>query len=138
MSVRVAVTRSHHATARRKEPVMTAVATKIADEYLRAWLAKDVEKALSYVADDVVCDAPTGRITGLAGYRKFLEPFVHILVGGEVTDVLGDDTHAATVYLVDTPFAKDFRGMEYVTVDGGRITHIVSVFDRTPMMQATG
>lgn len=118
--------------------MMTAIATKIADEYLRAWLGRDVEKALSYLADDVVCDAPAGRITGLTGYRRFLEPFVKILVSGEVTDVLGDDTHAATVYAVDTPFAKDFRGMEYLTVEDGKITHIVSVFDRAPMMRAAG
>ncbi|MGW3311146.1 hypothetical protein ACWDG9_31685 [Streptomyces sp. NPDC001073] len=47
-----------------------------------------------------------------------------------------DNTHAATVYTVDLPFAKDFRGMEYLTVEDGRITEVVSVFDLTPIINA--
>ena len=111
-------------------------AQKIADEYVRAWLGGDVEKALSLVADDVVCEAPTGRIEGLAAYRQFLAPFVGKLVSGKVIDVLGHDTHAATVYTTETPFAKDYRGAEYLTVTNGKITHVISVFDRSPMIQA--
>ena len=118
---------------------MTAIigtAQKIATEYVRAWLAGDVEKALSFIADDVVCEAPTGVIQGLAGYRQFLEPFATALVSGTLLDVLGDDDHAAAVYTVETPFAKDFRGMEYLTVEDGKITHAVSVFDLSPMIKA--
>lgn len=112
-------------------------AKKIAEEYVRAWLAGDAEKALSYIADDVVCEAPIGQITGLAGYRKFLEPFATgQVISGELIDVLGDDEHAATVYVVETPFAKDYRGMEYLTVADGKITHIISVFDLSPALKA--
>jgi hypothetical protein len=32
--------------------------------------------------------------------------------------------------------AKDFRGMEYLTVKDGKITHAVSAFDRSPMIKA--
>lgn len=115
---------------------ITGSARQTADEYVRAWLARDVEKALSFVADDVVCEAPSGRITGLDDYRRFLEPFASALVSGELTDVLADDDHAATVYVVETPFGKDVRGMEYLTVVDGRITHVVSVFDRLPAAKA--
>ena len=109
---------------------------KIAEEYVRAWLAGDAEKALSYVADDIVCEAPFGRITGLDGYRQFLAPFVSALVSGELIDVLGDEEHAATVYVVETPFAKDYRGMEYLTVKDGKITEVISVFDMSPSLKA--
>ncbi|MFI9388277.1 nuclear transport factor 2 family protein [Kutzneria sp. NPDC052558] len=119
-----------------EKTVITATARQIADEYLRAWLAGEVDKALALIADDVVCEAPTGRITGLAGYRQFLEPFATTLVRGELVDVLGDDEHAATVYVVDTPAVKDIRGMEYLTVTDGKITHVVSVFDRLPIAKA--
>jgi ketosteroid isomerase-like protein len=122
----------------KEPPVMstTRAAAKIAHEYARAWLGGDVEQAMGLIADDVVCEAPSGRIEGRAGYRQFLEPFATALVGGELIDVLGDDDHAATVYVVQTPFAKDFRGMEYVTVRDGRIAHVVSVFDRAPAIAA--
>lgn len=114
----------------------TDAAQKIADGYVRAWLGGDVEKALGFVADDVVCEAPSGRIEGREAYRQFLAPFVGMLVSGTVIDVLGHDTHAATVYTTETPFAKDYRGAEYLTVAGGKITHVISVFDMSPMIQA--
>ena len=116
----------------------TAPAQQIAREYVQAWLAGDAEKALSFIADDVVCQASTGLVEGLSAYRKFLTPFAADLVSGELIGVLGDDTHAVTVYLVDMPAVKEFRGMEYLTVTGGQITHVISVFDRLPMVQAGG
>jgi ketosteroid isomerase-like protein len=111
---------------------------KIAEQYVRAWLTGDVDTALSLVADDVVCQGPRGTIEGLAGYRQFLEPFAKALLSGDLIDVLADDTHAATVYTTETPFAKDFRGMEYLTVADGKITHIISVFDLSPALKAAG
>ena len=117
---------------------ITGTAEKIATEYVRAWLAGDIEKALSFIADDVVCEAPGGVIKGLAGYRQFLEPFATALISGQLIDVLGDGDRATAVYTVETPFAKDFRGMEYVTVEDSTIVRVISVFDRLPMAQAGG
>ena len=116
----------------------TTTAREIAGEYVRAWLRGDAETALSFIADDVVCEAPNGRITGLAGYRDFLAPFVKMMISGELIDVLADDVHAATVYVVQTPFAKDYRGMEYLTVANGKITEVISVFDLSPALTAKG
>lgn len=115
----------------------TASAQNVAREYVQAWLAGDAEKALSFIAGDVVCQASSGLIEGLAAYRQFLTPFAGMVVRGELIDVLGDGTHAATVYSVDLPAVKEFRGMEYLTVTGGQITHVISVFDRLPMVQAS-
>ncbi|EWM10184.1 nuclear transport factor 2 family protein [Kutzneria sp. 744] len=111
-------------------------AQKIADAYVRAWTGGDAEKALSLVADDVVCEAPTGRIEGIEGYRQFLAPFVGMVANGKVLDVLGHDTHAATVYAVDLPFVQNLHGVEYLTVTDGKISHVISVFDTSPMVQA--
>ena len=111
---------------------MTATtAQEIATEYARAWLAGDVDTALSFVADDVVCAAPGGVIKGVEAYRQFLTPFASALAGSELI-------HAAAVYTVETPFAKDFRGMDYFTVSGGKISQVISVFDRLPAVQASG
>jgi len=112
--------------------------SSIATEYARAWLAGDTEKALTYIADDIVCEAPSGRITGVEGYRDFMTPFATALISGELIDVLADEEHAATVYVLETPFAKEYRSMEYLTVRDGKIAHVVSVFDRAPALAARG
>jgi ketosteroid isomerase-like protein len=116
----------------------TGTAQQITTEYVRAWLAGDADKALSFIADDVVCEAPSGTIKGLAGYRQFLTPFATALISGELIDVLADGDHAAAVYAVEAPFAKDFHGMEYLTVADGKISRVISVFDRLPAVQAQG
>lgn len=118
---------------------MTAADTKqIAEEFVRAWTSKDVEKALSLLADDVVCEAPNGTFEGLERYRAFIEPFAGSILSATVIDVLSSETHAATVYTTDTPFLKDFRGIDYLTVENGKITQVISVFDLLPMAQAGG
>ncbi|MEU6251294.1 nuclear transport factor 2 family protein [Streptomyces sp. NPDC047043] len=120
---------------------MTATNTsaqQIADEFVRAWLGRDVEKALSFLAEDVVCEAPNGRFEGLDRYRQFLQPFASSIISATVIDVLGNDTTAATVYTTDVPFAKDFRGIDHITVKDGKITHVISVFDLSPVIQAGG
>ncbi|WP_329330762.1 hypothetical protein [Streptomyces luteogriseus] len=38
----------------------------------------------------------------------------------------------------DPPFAKDFRGIDHLTVDNGRITHVISAFDLSPVIRAGG
>lgn len=119
---------------------MTAAnpAQKIAEELVRAWTGRDVDKALSFVADDVVLEAPNGTFEGVDGVRQFLEPFVSTMTGAIVIDVLGNDTHAAAVFITETPLLKHFRGMDYLTVGGGKITHLVSHFDLLAVSQAGG
>ncbi|MEV0200960.1 nuclear transport factor 2 family protein [Nonomuraea sp. NPDC050691] len=113
-----------------------ASAQQIAEDYARAWMGGDVEKALGFIAEDVVCDAPAGRIEGLPAYRRFLEGFLPKLTGSSITKILGDDTSAAVVYTTDTTFARDFRAMDYLTLEDGRITYVLTVFDRLPVAQA--
>ena len=55
-----------------KEIVMTeptSPALEIALAYFHAWTGHDLDKAMEYIADDVVCDAPAGRLEGAAAYR---------------------------------------------------------------------
>ena len=35
--------------------------------YFDAWSRKDIDRTMSCVASDIVCDAPTGRIEGADG-----------------------------------------------------------------------
>jgi hypothetical protein len=111
-------------------------ATKIADAYVRAWLAGDIETAMGFIADDVVCQNPGGEITGREAYRQFLEPFAKAVRSSELINVVGDGGHAAAVYVVETPFAKEFRAAEYLTVVDDKITQAITIFDRLPGAQA--
>ncbi|MGW2327744.1 nuclear transport factor 2 family protein [Streptomyces sp. NPDC001700] len=118
---------------------MTTTSTSprtIAETFGRAWMSGDTEKALSLVADDVVCDAPSGRIEGLPGYRKFLEGFLPMLTSATITEVFGDETSAAIIYTTETTFVPDLRASDYLTIAGGKITYIQTVFDRLPITEA--
>jgi hypothetical protein len=37
-------------------------ALRTALAYYHAWTSHDLDKAMSYIADDIVCDAPAGRL----------------------------------------------------------------------------
>ncbi|WP_063730795.1 nuclear transport factor 2 family protein [Streptomyces sp. RTd22] len=113
-----------------------ASARSIAETFGRAWMSGDTETALGLVADDVVCDAPSGRIEGLPGYRTFLEGFLPMLTSATITEVFGDETSAAIVYTTDTTFVSDLRASDYLTIENGKITYVQTVFDRLPITEA--
>ncbi|MGW0949261.1 nuclear transport factor 2 family protein [Streptomyces sp. NPDC002623] len=117
---------------------MNGLAQKTAQGFVKAWTSKDVEKALTFIADDAVCEAPNGTFEGKGGFREFLAPFVGAMTGATVIDVLGDDTNAAAVYTTEVPFASNFRGMDYITVKNGKITRVISHFDLSPLIQSGG
>ena len=60
----------------------TSPALDIALAYHQAWTSHDLDKAMTYIADEIVCDAPAGRLEGAAAYREFMGPFVQILTSG--------------------------------------------------------
>lgn len=111
-------------------------AQMVVEDYARAWTSGDVDTAMSLIADDIVCEAPAGKLEGLPAYRRFTEEFVAVLTGATITKVLGDGTSAAVVYTTDTKFAQGIQAMDYITVESGRIQHILTVFDRLPFSQA--
>ena len=116
---------------------MSAVsAQQIVEDYARAWTGRDVDKAMSYLAEDLVCEAPAGKIEGVPAYREFLAGFLEIMTTATITKVLGDETSAAVVYVTDTKPVQGSRAMDYATVENGKIAHIITVFDRLPFAEA--
>ena len=92
-----------------EEYVMTPL--QVATAYHEAWTSKDLDRAMSYIADDIVCDAPAGRIEGAEAYRASMAPFVQMLLGTELLAAFGDDEKAVVVY--DTPsLSSAFCGCE--------------------------
>src|SRR5262249_48464237 len=62
--------------------------------YHQAWTTHDLDKAMTYIADDITCDAPGARISGAQAYRDFL--------GGVMAQLTGVPT-AAAVGAATTP-----------------------------------
>jgi hypothetical protein len=123
----------------REECAMTAeqpAALRVALAYFEAWTSKDLDGAMAFVADDIVCEAPAGRIEGAAGYRAFLGPFLNIVTGSGLIAAYGDERTALVMYDVATVPVPSAPGAECVTVVDGRITHSRFLFDRLPFEQA--
>jgi hypothetical protein len=114
----------------------TSSALDVALAYHEAWTSHDLEKAMSYIADDIVCDAPAGRLEGAAAYRDFMGPFVQILTSSELVAAFGDDEKAVVVYDTETIPVKSAPGAECVTVKDGKITRSLFIFNRAPFNAA--
>jgi ketosteroid isomerase-like protein len=111
-------------------------ALRVALAYYQAWTGKDIDGAMRHLADDVVCDAPAGRIDGAEAYRQFLGPFAQSLIDSELLAAFGDDTKAVLVYDTRTPPVASAPGAECLTVRDGKIIHNRFIFDRLPFAAA--
>ena len=110
----------------------TSPALHTALPYYHAWTGHDLDKAMSYVADDIVCDAPAGRLEGAAAYRGFMGPFVRILRGATLIAAFGDEHTALIMYDTQTVPVPCAPAAECVTVTDGKITYSRFIFDRAP------
>jgi hypothetical protein len=110
----------------------TSPALRTALAYYQAWTSHDLDTAMSYIADDIICDAPAGRLQGAEAYRGFIGPFVQILTGSKIIAAFGDDETALIMYGTETVPVKAAPGAECVTVKDGKITYSRFVFDRAP------
>ena len=107
-------------------------ALQIALAYYQAWTSHDLDRAMTYIAGDIVCDAPVGRIEGAEAYRGFMAPFVEILKRAELIGGFGDEQTAVVVYDTQTVPVESGPAAEYVKVTDGKITYSRFIFDRLP------
>ncbi len=111
-------------------------ALSVAMDYYHAWTSKDLDRAMTYVAPDIVCDAPGGRIEGAEAFRQFLAPFTQMLTGSDLLAAFGDDQTAVVMYNPHTTPVHDAPSAERLSVRDGKIVHDLLVFDRTPFEAA--
>jgi len=114
----------------------TGRALQTALAYYDAWTAHDVERAMSFVADDIVCHAPAGRLDGALAFRGFMEPFSRIVTRSALIAAFGDDDTAVLMYDTDTVPVPNAPGAECLSVSDGTITRIRIIFDRAPFAAA--
>jgi hypothetical protein len=116
----------------------SAAALETALAYHRAWTGGDFELAMTHVAPDIVCDAPSGRLEGAAAFREFMGPYAQMLTSSDLVAAFGDDDTAVLFYDTGTTLVENAPGAECLTVAGGRITHMRIIFDRLPFDDARG
>jgi hypothetical protein len=96
-----------------------------------------MDLAMSYIADDIVREAPVGRLEGAQAYRGFMEPFTQILQEAKMLAGFGDEHTALVMYDTRTLPVPSAPGAECVTVANGKITHSRLLFDRAPFIAAS-
>jgi len=116
--------------------IARGAALDVALAYFDAWTSHDLDLALTYVAPDVVCEAPAGRLEGAAAFRAFMEPFAATVTRAEVVSAAGDDERALVLYDPITARVGSAPGAEATRVEDGRITWMRIVFDRLPFAEA--
>lgn len=104
--------------------------------YHHAWTNHDFDQAMTHIAEDIVCQAPAGRLDGAEAFRGFMGPFAQILIRSDLIAAFGDETTAVLMYDTDTAPVRDAPGAECLTVAGGKITHMRIIFDRLPFEAA--
>jgi ketosteroid isomerase-like protein len=111
-------------------------ALDVALAYFDAWTSHDMDRAMGYVADDVVCEAPAGRLEGAAAFRGFMGPFSGIVTSARLVSAAGDAARALVLYDTTTVPVASAPGAEATRVRDGRIVWMRIVFDRLPFAQA--
>jgi len=114
----------------------STAAMDVALAYHRAWTSHDFDRAMTYIAEDIVCQAPAGRLEGADAFRGFMGPFAQMLTRSNLVAAFGDDEKAVLMYDTDTVPVQDAPGAECLTVAGGKITHMRIIFDRLPFEAA--
>lgn len=107
-----------------------ATAYDIVKQYHDAWTGGDVDHAMTYVADDIVCRAPGVDLDGKDAYRGFIGGFAPMLTGiGDIAE-FADGDRVALFYYPQTAATSTTPAAEYFTVRDGRISESVLIFDR--------
>ena len=114
----------------------TSTALRTALVYYEAWTNHDFDRAMTFIADDIVCDAPPGRFEGAEAFRGSMEPFTQKVTRSALIAAFGDDNTAVLMYDTDTTLVPNAPGAECLTVTDDKITQIKIIFDRAPFIAA--
>ncbi|MBK8470624.1 MAG: SRPBCC domain-containing protein [Actinomycetales bacterium] len=100
------------------------------EAYHRAWTSGDVERALTFVSDDVRCFAPDENVTTKNDWHDYLARFVPMLTGAPQHSRMTEGDRVALWYFPQTAVTSTTLASELFTVRGGQIVEIRLAFDR--------
>ncbi len=107
----------------------------IARAYFEAMASKDVEKLMSLVTEDIVCNSPVGRLAGAPAFRGFQEGFARMINKLTLVAAFGDDSQGVIIYDSDTLPVKSAIVAEYLIVRNGKIVSTRVIYDGTPFAE---
>ena len=102
----------------------------IATAYHEAWTGGDLDKAMSFMADDVVVHTPGKELNCKEEYRAYLGGFMKVMEGHTPHAAFGDDSTAVLYYFPHTPSTRSAPVSECFLVESGVIKESHLVFDR--------
>jgi hypothetical protein len=100
------------------------------EAYHRAWTSGHVDRALTYVSDDVRCFAPDENVTTKGDWHEYLASFVPMLTGAPEHTRMTDGNRVALWYFPQTEATTTTLASELFTVQEGQIVEIRLAFDR--------
>lgn len=112
----------------------TALTT--ARAYYDAWTSYDFDRAMTFLAEDLLAHTPAGRLAGAEAFRAFMEPFTQSVTRTELIAAFGDERTALLMYDTATHPVPSAPGAECLTVVDGRITELRIIFDNAPFSAA--
>lgn len=100
------------------------------EAYHRAWTSGDLERALTYVSNEVRCFAPGENVTTKDDWHQYLAGFVPMLTGTPEHSRMMDGDRVALWYFPQTAVTSTTLASELFTVRQGLIVEIRLTFDR--------
>jgi hypothetical protein len=114
-------------------------ARQIAAAYYTAWTERDFNGMMTWIADDVVCETPSGLLAGSRSFRKFWVDFATRMVRRvELIALYGDADSAVIVYSCDLVYADDQRVAEWIQIRRGKIARSLMIYDRADVPSFLG
>jgi type IV secretory pathway protease TraF len=100
------------------------------EAYHQAWTGGNVDRALTYVSQDVRCFGPDENVTTKADWRGYLASLVPMLTGAPEHTRMTEGDRVALWYFPQTAVTTTTLASELLTVRAGQIVEIRLVFDR--------
>ncbi len=105
-------------------------ALDIVKKYHHAWTTADVDTAMMFVADDVLCRAPGADLRGKDAYTAFIGGFAPKLTGIADIAEFAEGDRVALFYYPQTAATSTTPAAELFTITAGKISESVLIFDR--------
>lgn len=115
----------------------TDAGLRVALEYYHAWTGGDFEHAMTYIAPDIHCSAPSGPMVGAEAFRGFMGPFAtQELTSAKLLTAFGEGDTALLMYDTTTVSVPHAPAAELHTVSDGKIVSLRIIFDQLPFERA--